>query len=157
MLEFPYRPEPVKVLKPLLSARASYRLRPFAAVRVIGSSGQSRYFPTALLDTGSDNVVFPWTTVAFIRVALLASTQQQLRWHGTSYPLRFANVEMQFFTRPASCRWPAVVGFSSAPLPYPLLGIAGCLEFFDATFRGEDHVVELSPNGTFPGTLQLAP
>lgn len=33
--------------------------------------------------------------------------------------------------------WPALVGFTSASMTHPLLGFAGCLQFFDAFFRGE--------------------
>jgi hypothetical protein len=128
-----------------------------AAVRVLGPAGRSRYFAEALLDTGSLEIVFPWTTPVSIGATLLPGGGHQLYWHGTPYPLRFAPVELQFITSTASCRWPAIVGFSSAPLKYPLLGMAGCLEFFDATFRGEDGVVELSPNGKFPGSLKLVP
>jgi hypothetical protein len=127
------------------------------AVWVFGPGGQRRYFPEALLDTGSADVIFPGMTATFIGVLLIPSAGHYLHWHGAAYPLRFAKVEVRFTTTTASCRWPAVVGFSSAPIKYPLLGITGCLEFFDATFRGEDHVVELVPNGSFPGSLQLAP
>lgn len=156
MLEFHYRPEQVKSPSPpSLPPRTKFRLRPMAAVRILGAGGKSRYFAEALFDTGSVEVVFPWTTPIAIGAALLPSSGHQLHWHGTPYPLRFASVELQFITATASCRWSAVVGFSSAPLKYPLLGIAGCLEFFDTTFRGEDGVVELSPNGKFPGSLKL--
>jgi hypothetical protein len=49
-------------------------------------------------------------------------------------------------------RWPATVGFSSAPIRYPILGNAGCLCFFDALFRGDDRIVELATNHSYPGT-----
>jgi hypothetical protein len=78
-------------------------------------------------------------------------------WHGSSFPLRFANVEIEMTASAARCRWSAIVGFSSAPLRYPLFGMAGGLEYFDATFRGEDEMLELSPNGRFPGSTTLAP
>jgi hypothetical protein len=45
--------------------------------------------------------------------------------------------------------WPAVVAFTNAPIPYPLLGVCGCLEFFDANFRGSDRLVELENNASF--------
>jgi hypothetical protein len=35
---------------------------------------------------------------------------------------------------------------------YPILGNCGCLQFFDARFRGEDRVVEIETNRSYPGT-----
>jgi hypothetical protein len=46
--------------------------------------------------------------------------------------------------------WPAVIAFSAAPVRYPLLGVCGCLEFLDVTFRGAERSVELQPNVSFP-------
>ena len=47
--------------------------------------------------------------------------------------------------------WPAWVGFTPARLPYPMLGFAGCLQFFDAEFRGGREEVELTVNPLYPG------
>ena len=49
-------------------------------------------------------------------------------------------------------QWPAVIGFSPAPIRYPILGQAGCLQFFDAKFFGADLAVELEVNRAYPGT-----
>jgi hypothetical protein len=49
-------------------------------------------------------------------------------------------------------RWRARVGFTDTPLRYALLGHAGVLQFFTATFYGDLHEVELTVNGTYPGT-----
>ena len=46
--------------------------------------------------------------------------------------------------------WPAVVTFTTAPVRYPLLGICGCLDILDVTFRGAEHFVELQTNSAFP-------
>jgi hypothetical protein len=50
-------------------------------------------------------------------------------------------------------RWQTVVGFSPAPIRYPILGTAGCLQFIDARFRGADQIVELESNRLYPGTI----
>ena len=47
-------------------------------------------------------------------------------------------------------QWTTVVGFISTHLRYSLLGHAGCLQFFDAQFRGADQEVVLTPNSSFP-------
>lgn len=47
----------------------------------------------------------------------------------------------------------STVGFSAAPIQYPLLGQIGCLEFFDARFFGQLRIVELETNAAFPGVI----
>ena len=49
-------------------------------------------------------------------------------------------------------RWPAWVGFTAARLKQPLLGFAGCLQFFGALFRGDREEVELEVNALYPGS-----
>jgi hypothetical protein len=51
-------------------------------------------------------------------------------------------------------RRPASVGFSPAAIRSPLLGLAGCLEFFDTCFRGADRIVEAGRPATTPPTLR---
>jgi hypothetical protein len=48
--------------------------------------------------------------------------------------------------------WRALVGFTAAKFRYPMLGFAGCLQFFDALFRGAREEVELTINSLYPGT-----
>jgi hypothetical protein len=50
------------------------------------------------------------------------------------------------------CEWLAWIAFTDIPINRPLLGFAGCLQFFTATFHGEEEEVELAINGIFPGT-----
>jgi len=52
-------------------------------------------------------------------------------------------------------RWRALIGFTPAPIRYPILGQAGCLQFFDARFLGASLAVELEVNQTYPGTQNL--
>jgi hypothetical protein len=47
--------------------------------------------------------------------------------------------------------WPAWVGFVNG-LRRPVLGFAGFLQFFTATFRGDDEVLDLEVNRLYPGT-----
>ena len=39
-----------------------------------------------------------------------------------------------------------------ARLIYPLLGFAGCLQYFRANFMGDREEVELTVNSLYPGT-----
>jgi hypothetical protein len=158
MIEFRYHAERVHgAPPPSLPALATYRWRPMLSLRLIGPGGRSRFFPRVVVDTGSADVIFPWTMATLLGAPLLPASMYQLRWRGTGYPMRFASMTMEISSRTASCRWSAVVAFSSAPIPFPLFGVAGGLEFFDATFRGEDHLVELTPNRSFPGSTQIQP
>ena len=67
-------------------------------------------------------------------------------------PVRYARVTLRLTDGHEQREWPAWVGFTPAGLVYPVLGFAGCLQFFDAHFRGAREEVELTPNGLYPGT-----
>jgi len=130
-------------------------LRPFVPVAVIGSAA-SRYFPRALLDTGSEDTIFPAALASLIGVDLAARRGRKnvVRWRGANYSLLFGNVTLEISDGSATICWPADVGFSDAPLPYVLLGGNAFLEFFDTTFLGWAREIELSPNVSFPGTIE---
>jgi hypothetical protein len=66
--------------------------------------------------------------------------------------MTYADVLLQLTDDVTTYRWPATLAFTQAPLKYSLLGIAGCLEYFDARFLGEARIVELETNWTYPGT-----
>ena len=122
-------------------------------VTSIGTAGRSRYFKRGLVDPGSDDTVFPPAIVRRIGVTLRPNTGHTLRWRGQLYQLRFGDVDLHLTDNATTYRWPAIVGFSDAPITYRILGYAGCLQFFDVTFRGDDRIVEFEPNRTYPGTM----
>src|SRR5437868_12976659 len=120
---------------------------------IVGPTGPRRVFPRALLDPGADDTVLPFALAAILGIALHADSGHGLRWRGQGYSLRFGNVVLELSNGPLLWRWPAIVGFSPAPIRYPILGYAGCLQFVDARFRGEDRIVELEAAPSFPGTV----
>ena len=63
----------------------------------------------------------------------------------------FARVTLRLTDGREYREWPAWVGFVTGPLHKSVLGYAGCLQFFDATFFGEDEVAELLANSLYPG------
>ena len=71
---------------------------------------------------------------------------------GAAYRLCYAQVTMRVSDGVEFRSWPAWVGFTNAPLNQPILGYAGFLQFFDATFRGHAEEVELAVNPSYPGT-----
>ena len=155
MLQFPYEPVPLTGVPPAsLPSTATARWRPFVPVTIVGPTGVSRYFKRALVDPGADDTVFPLDIVTRLHVVLRPDTGHRLRWRGQLYPLRYGDVELQLAESGTVYRWTAVVCFSNAPIPYRILGYAGCLEFFDVTFRGADRLVDIEPNPSYAGTIK---
>lgn len=71
---------------------------------------------------------------------------------GGSGLLRFAQVTLRIADNKERREWQAWVGFTTAPLPHSLLGYAGFLQYFTATFHGDREEVELTVNGLYSGT-----
>jgi len=150
MLRFPYLEEPLAGgAPPSLAAGAVSRWRPLVPIRIIGPMARSRLFLRALLDPGSDDTIFPIDVAQLIGVERV-STKHAVRWRGRRYALDYGEVELQLEGGVEAWRWSAVVGFSDAPIRYPLLGIAGCLEVFDVTYWGRERVVQIEKNRSFP-------
>lgn len=153
MLRFPFLEEPLLgKAPPSLPARTASRWRPLLPVRIIGPSGQSRLFLRALLDPGSDDAIFPLDVATMINVSLRSDSKHSIRWRGQRHSLEFGDVALELSDGASTWKWPAVVGFSSAPIRYPLLGLAGCLQFMDARYLGEQRAVEIETNDSYPGS-----
>lgn len=153
MLRFPYLDEPLTgPAPPSLPASAVVRWRPLVPVGIIGPGGIGRDFGRAVLDPAADDTVFPLDAARHIGALLRPDTGHRVRWRGQLHPLRFADGELLLTDNSSIWRWPAVVGFSPALLRYPILGQAGCLQFMEARFFGEDLRAELETNRTYPGT-----
>jgi hypothetical protein len=113
--------------------------------------GSSISLTRALVDPGADDTILPFDIAKVLGLTLLPSTSHAMRWRGQRFGLRFGVVELELTDDSGdSIRWPATVAFTAANVRYPLLGMAGCLEFLDATFFGKDHMLELEPNASFP-------
>jgi hypothetical protein len=153
MLRFSYLEEPlIGSAPPSLATGTTSRWRPLVPVRIIGPTGRSRLFLRSLLDPGSDDTIFPLDVAALIGTQLRTRTKHSVRWRGQRHRLEFGDVELELADAAETLRWPAVVGFSDAPIRYPLLGIAGCLQFLDVTFLGDQRAVLVQTNTSYPGT-----
>lgn len=74
-----------------------------------------------------------------------------MRWRGGVYALSFGDVELELADNTGTAlRWGGTIGFTKAPIRYPLLGVAGCLQFFNAHLLGEDRLVEIEPAPSCP-------
>jgi hypothetical protein len=154
MLEFAYQDEPLTgPPPPSLPPSATVRWRPLVPVRIAGPTGRRRFFSRAVLDPGADDTVFPLAMASVLGVILRVPTGHGLRWRGQAYPLQFGDVELELSDGLETCRWSAVIAFSQAPIRYPILGLSGTLEYFDATFLGDDRLIRLEVNRSFAGTV----
>ena len=105
------------------------------------------------MDTGADDTVFPDSVAATLGVDLANAPQAScFGVGGTVSVVRLAEVSLWIADRQERREWKAWVGFSPVPLRIALQGFAGFLEFFTATFLGDQDAVELTVNTLYPGT-----
>jgi hypothetical protein len=126
------------------------RPRPLVLVTAIGPAASRS--DRGLLDTGADDTVFPDHWAATLGVDLSqAPTTTSKGVGGPGLVIRFAVVTLRVTDGVEFREWPAMVGFVAGPAIRPLLGFAGFLQFFSATFHGDREEVELTANSLFPG------
>ena len=149
-LLFPYGVEAVAHAVVSLGGRWS-RPRPQILVSVIGPSATRARI--GRLDTGADDTVFPENLAIALGLDLSSAPVGQATTATlTNAPLRYAQVRLRITDGKEQRDWPAWVGFTPAKLHLPLLGFAGFLQFFTATFHGDREQVELTVNSLYPGT-----
>jgi hypothetical protein len=106
----------------------------------------------ATLDTGADDTVFPESMAPILGIDLTAAPSLPAQGVGMArMPLRYAQVTLRLTDGRERCEWPAWVGFAPIKMPRGLLGFAGCLQFFTATFFGDVEEIDLAPNRLYPG------
>jgi hypothetical protein len=149
-LRYPY--QSFRVRHPLVSLSGRLaRPRPVIAVTLIGPSGSRA--TDALVDPGADDTVFPEQVAVDVGIDLATAPQMSGSGVGrVPLSLRFAEVILRIGTPQEQREWKAWVGFTSAKLRQPLLGYAGFLQFFTATFHGHLEEVELTVNPSYSGT-----
>jgi hypothetical protein len=149
-MTFPFRHyrvrQPIRTLNGLL-----YRPRPVINVSVMAAGGSR--LVEGLLDTGADDTLFPADLAEDLGIDLSgAPTMQGAGFGMTAYTVHLVEVALRIADNKEQREWKAWVGFTSAPLRQPLLGYAGFLQFFDATFFGQREEVELTVNSAYSGT-----
>src|SRR5437588_10175595 len=108
------------------------RPRPLAAVTLIGPSGPC--VATGHLDTGADDTVFPEWMAVRIGVDLRNAPPGQAEGAGGgAIAVRYAEVTLRLAQGNERREWRAWVGFTPARMSNPLLGFAGCLQYFTST------------------------
>ena len=149
-MRFPYHA--LNVHRNLISLGGrSQRPRPLVLVSLGGPQGV--FVQHALLDTGADDTVFPERAAIKAGIDLTNAPAGNLRGvGGGAGRLRYAQVKLRLSDGRESREWTAWVGFTAAPLTQPLLGYAGCLQFFHANFLGDQEAVELTVNSRYAGS-----
>ncbi len=128
----------------------SERPRPIVTISLIGPT--ATLVRRALLDTGADDTVLPEDLAAMLGIDLSQAPIGEARgMSGQPLPVRYATLTIRMTDGHEYKEWPARVGFAALPMRRPLLGFAGCLQYFDVLFRGADEVFEMTANRLFPG------
>jgi hypothetical protein len=105
-----------------------------------------------LLDSGADESLFPEFIAQSIGIDLNNSALESVNYaRFGNIPVRRSTTILRVSDGIEIREWNGLVAFTPARLIYPILGFAGCLQFFDATFRGALEEVELIPNSLYPG------
>ncbi len=151
LLQFRFKLLPTK--KPVVPLNGRMvRPRAYVAVGLITPGGAS--IETAHLDPGSDDCVFPASLAAKIGIDLSNAARGEAIGIGAGpVELRFARASLRLFSGAECCEWPAWIAFADIAMNRPLLGFAGCLEFFTTTYHGDRELIEMLPNGRFPGVF----
>jgi len=133
------------------------RCKPLIPLTVIGPKGQETCL--ALLDSGADDIVLPTALAARVGVDLSSAVAGTARGVGSAQPvgLLYAPVILVLTDNVELCRWRAVIGFTQAPLRFPLFGIAGGLEHFQVTLDIGDRQITILPKPTLPATQDPVP
>jgi hypothetical protein len=127
------------------------RPKPIVSVTLVGPAGSR--CRDALLDTGADDCVFPDSLAALIGIDLSNAPTGRGQGVATgSIPLRYAEVTLRLTDGTEFREWCGWIGFTPGPLRRHLLGFAGCLQFFTATYHGDREEVELAVNSLYRGT-----
>lgn len=149
-LRFRYRLVPIN--RPVLPLGGRWvRPRPLVHVTLVGPTASQLLLAT--LDTSGDDTVFPERLAALLGIDLSQAPAGTASGVGSrGIPVRYARVKLRLTDGREFREWPAWVGFTPVSFVYPILGFAGCLQFFIATFHGDLEQVELTVNRLYPGT-----
>jgi hypothetical protein len=136
--------------EPVVPLGGNERPRSMIAATLIGPEGQ--YVKDAVLDTGADDTLFPEKAAQEMGIDLRQALRRTARGvGGKRIHVRYAQVTLRLTDGSEFLEWLGWVAFTSAPLERPLLGYAGCLQFFTAMFHGDSEEVRLSVNRSYPG------
>jgi hypothetical protein len=134
---------------------SDYVFRPVIPVDLAGPDGEIDFY--ALVDTGSDDTLIPRYVADELGLGIDDDRVGEVTGiGGEKIPVAKADVELRVSDGDSAALWNAsvgVIGDGDGGGDYVILGHKSCLEFFTATFAGDGRTLELTPNNTFPGTV----
>jgi hypothetical protein len=127
-------------------------LRPVITIRIIGPKSEARW--DALVDSGADETLFPLSLAEVLGVELDQEfIIEAAGISGDRLKIQYGDVVLRIETEQDDIEWKTTVrfvDFGSASDEVIILGHGGCLDFFTATFDGENAELELKPNALLP-------
>lgn len=155
-MKFPLAPFFLRVPVPGRGGRLM-RYRPVIRIGIVGPKAEVQ--TRVLVDTGADDIVFPWDIASQIGVDLTGAAQLTATGPTSSTPatLVFTPVILRLWDGHDSAWWRATVGFTRAPLRIALFGIAGGLEHFKTILTFSSRELELLPESSLPVTQDPVP
>jgi hypothetical protein len=127
-------------------------LRPEIPLRIHGPAGRADLL--ALVGTGADTSILPLSVADDLGIETTPGAgPSAIAFGGQQIALSFAEVVLELIQDGNVIRWRARMYFADFPdasEKAAILGHEGFLDYFTATFIGEDCVLELEPNNSIP-------
>jgi len=125
--------------------------RPEVRITVHGPNGSGDFL--ALVDTGADNTILSESIARVLGIPLIPGKGPGAQaFGGQDLDLSYADAELELLHAEGGLRWPARVYFlaGDAEEETLILGHQGFLDYFTATFIGEECALHLEPNSYLP-------
>jgi hypothetical protein len=147
-----FRYKPLRATAPVVSLNGrQQRPRPIVPITLIGPTNSK--LTDGHLDSHADDTVFPEGYAIYAGIDLRNAPQGTAAGIGQlPVPVKYAKVTLRMADGQEFREWTGWFGFTPVLSNYALLGFAGCLQFFTATFYGDLEEVELTVNRLYPGT-----
>ena len=150
-MKLPYQGYPVQGIG---VTRQTLVYRPTALFRIIGPAGDGLAY--GLLDTGADDTLLPDFFLKPLGVSVASGARATIAGiGGGTVTANFVQVDLELSRGKTVYRWAASVGFYSGSRA--ILGQAGVLEHFVASFNHRLRFATLRPNGPLPHPGQASP
>lgn len=147
-MKFPYS---LNIVPSIDTGEEIVLLRPEVPLRVHGPNGHLDV--VALVDTGADSSILPMAIATDLGIDTIPGRGPgATAFGGQRIVLTFADVLLELFEPSGNpIRWRARVYFAdSVDEQAVVVGHEGFLDYFTATFVGEDCILDLEPNGAMP-------
>jgi hypothetical protein len=126
--------------------------RPEIPVTIVGPAGELSLI--GLVDTGSDNTIFPHSVADLLQISTsLLEGAGATAFGGQRVELQIGDAVLRLHADDGDCAWKSQVCFYDFPSTEDdvvILGHAGFLDYFTATFDGKEAVLTLLPNDQLP-------